>query len=136
MTKKSPPNKALSIVIALVLIAIIGFVMIQSSGGSATGTNTASNVVIRDGVQYITVEARGGYSPRTTIAKGGMPTKLIMKTDNTYDCSSALIIRAANYRGMLPQTGETEIDLGTPKAGTKVPGTCGMGMYSFSLSFQ
>lgn len=49
-----------------------------------------------------------------------MPTKLIMKTDGAYDCSSALVIRSVNYRGNLPPTGETEIDLGTPKSGEKI----------------
>ena len=59
-----------------------------------------------------------------------------MKTDSTYDCSSSLVIRAVNYRGMLPQTGDTEIDLSTPKSGDKIPGTCGMGMYNFSIIFN
>ncbi len=59
-----------------------------------------------------------------------------MNTENTYDCSSAVVIRAANYRSSLPQTGKTEIDLGTPKAGEKIPGTCSMGMYNFSIIFN
>lgn len=63
-----------------------------------------------------------------------MPTKLVMKTNGTYDCSSSLIIRSMNYRSSLPATGETEIDLGTPKAGDKIQGTCGMGMYSFAIN--
>jgi hypothetical protein len=37
---------------------------------------------------------------------------------------------------MLPQTGDTEIDLSTPKSGDKIPGTCGMGMYNFSIIFN
>ncbi len=49
-----------------------------------------------------------------------MPTKLIVKTNNTYDCSSSLVIRSVNYRGMLPSNGDTEIDLGTPKTGEKI----------------
>lgn len=63
-----------------------------------------------------------------------MPTKLIVKTINTYDCSSSLVVRSANYRGMLPASGETEIDLGTPKIGEKIQGTCSMGMYNFAIN--
>lgn len=89
---------------------------------------------MRDGVQYVTIHARGGYSPRISTIKSGMPTKLIMKTNNTYDCSSALVIRSVNYRDMLPASGETEIDLGAPKIGEKIQGICSMGMYSFSIN--
>ena len=39
-----------------------------------------------------------------------------MKTSGSFDCSSALVIRSINYQQMLPQTGETEIDLGISKA--------------------
>ncbi len=35
----------------------------------------------------------------------------------------------------LPQTGSTEIDLGSPQAG-KLQGTCGMGMYPFAIDFK
>lgn len=72
MAKKSSPNKALSIIIAIVLVVIIGFVMSQSSGGTSTPTTsgaTGSNIEIRDGVQYITIDVKGGYKPRTSVAK-------------------------------------------------------------------
>lgn len=96
----------------------------------------SNNSVVKDGVQYITITARGGYSPRSSTAKAGIPTKLIMKTNGTYDCSASLVIRSLNYRSMLPNTGETTIDAGTPKAGDTLRGVCGMGMYSFSIAFN
>ncbi|MEI6710740.1 MAG: hypothetical protein WCK88_00225 [bacterium] len=71
MTKKSSPNKALSIIVAIVLVAIIGFVMSQSSGTntSPASGDASSNIEVRNGVQYITIDVKGGYSPRTNIAK-------------------------------------------------------------------
>ncbi|KKR43517.1 MAG: hypothetical protein UT78_C0003G0036, partial [Candidatus Nomurabacteria bacterium GW2011_GWF2_40_12] len=75
-------------------------------------------------------------SPRLSTAKAGIPTKLIVKTDGTYDCSSSLVVRAAKFQKLLPQTGETEIDLGIPEAGVPIEGVCGMGMYSFNVDFQ
>jgi hypothetical protein len=36
---------------------------------------------------------------------------------------------------MLPQTGSTDIDIGTPQPGT-LKGSCGMGMYQFEIAFQ
>ena len=94
------------------------------------------NTETKEGIQYITIEAKGGYSPRITKAKAGIPTKLIVKTDGTYDCSSALVIKSLNYRKILPKTGEEVIDLGIPKAGNPIGGTCGMGMYSFMVNFE
>lgn len=100
-------------------------------------TVTASNnSEIKDGVQYVTITARGGYQPRSSTAKAGIPTKLIVKTNGTYDCSASLVIRQLNYRGMLPNTGETTIDAGTPNRGDILKGTCGMGMYSFLITFN
>jgi plastocyanin domain-containing protein len=37
------------------------------------------NVEVRDGIQYITIDAKGGYSPKTLCAKADIPTKLIVK---------------------------------------------------------
>jgi hypothetical protein len=59
-----------------------------------------------------------------------------MKTNGTYDCSASLVIRSLNYRAMLPNTGETTIDAGTSKAGDVLKGVCGMGMYSFDITFN
>lgn len=116
-------NKTLSIIITILLVGAIGFIALSSpdtnTPPSAVG-NASENVIIRDGIQYVTVNARGGYSPRSSAIQPDIPTRLIMKTDNTYDCSSSLVVRSANYRGMLPASGETQIDLGTPKSGEKI----------------
>jgi hypothetical protein len=105
----------------------------EKQGNDVSASN---NSVIKDGVQYVTITARGGYQPRSSTAKAGIPTKLIMKTNGTYDCSASLVIRSLNYRAMLPNTGETTIDAGTSKAGDVLKGVCGMGMYSFDITFN
>jgi len=131
-------NKTVSVVITLALVIGIGIVFLGSSklnNNTATGGAT-QNVEIRDGVQYITVNARGGYSPKVSAAKAGIPTKLIVKTNGTYDCSASLVIRSVGFQKILAQTGEEVIDLGTPKAGQPLYGVCGMGMYSFSINFN
>lgn len=98
--------------------------------------NGIDNSVMKDGIQYVTITASGGYSPRQSGAKAGVPTKLVVKTNGTYDCSASLAINSLNYRKMLPSTGETVIDAGTPKAGDTLRGVCGMGMYSFVINFK
>ena len=123
-------NKAVLIIITLGLIIVMGIVF---WGGSGSGS--LQNVEIRDSVQYVTINAKGGYFPKVSTAKAGIPTKLIVKTDSTFDCSAALSVRSAGFQEILPQTGETEIDLGIPKAGEPLEGICGMGMYSFLVNF-
>lgn len=129
-------NKTVSIIIATALVIGISIVFFgRLSGGRDSTTGSVQNVEVRDGVQYVTINARGGYSPRVSAAQADMPTKLIVKTNGTYDCSAALVIRSIGFQKILPQTGEEVIDLGIPQAGT-LRGLCSMGMYSFAVNFE
>ncbi len=131
-------NKKVSIIITLGLVVALGIVFLGGSSKSQDSANTTGskqNVEVRDGVQYITIDAKGGYSPKVASAQGGIPTKLIVKTDGTFDCSASLVIRSVGFQKILPPTGETEIDLGVPKAGEPLVGVCGMGMYNFQINF-
>lgn len=128
-------NKTVSIILALGLVVAIGIVAIGGKGDTG-GVSSKQNVEIKDGVQYVTINARGGYSPRVSNAKAGIPTKLVVKTSGTFDCSSSLVIRSIGYQQILPQNGNTEIDIGIPKTGEPLQGVCGMGMYSFKVDFS
>jgi len=128
-------NKTASIIL-MVAIVIGGIILLSGNSNRNSVGSDGKNVEIRDGVQYITIDARGGYSPNVSTAKAGIPSKLIVSTNGTYDCSAALVIRSANYQEVLPPTGQTEIDIGTPKAGEPLRGTCGMGMYNFVVNFD
>lgn len=125
-------KKNLPWILVGILVLVSVFIMLPENEKSVDGP--AANIIVRDGIQYVTINARGGYRPKTSVIKSDIPTKLIVKTNNTYDCSSSLVVRSANYRGMLPANGETEIDLGAPKSGEKIVGTCSMGMYNFSIN--
>ncbi len=134
-------NKTTLIILTVALFVGIGIIFIGGSKStSKTKPNevqeTAQNTEIKDGIQYITIDAKGGYSPRVSSAKAGIETKLIIKTKGTYDCSSALVIKSLGYQKMLAQTGEEIIDIGIPKAGEPLRGTCSMGMYSFVIEFS
>ena len=124
-----------SVCISIVLIGGTLYVISQDKTLSARpdAPQAERNVEIRDGVQYVTVTAQGGYSPRFSDIQSGIPTKLVVKTNGTYDCSASLVIRDVEYQKILPSTGEEVIDLGTLKSGQKMQGVCGMGMYNFSL---
>ena len=102
---------------------------------TAAGIINVNNVSVSDGKQIVSVNVKGGYSPKKSVAKAEVPTTLRLITDGTYDCSSSIRIPSFGISKNLPQTGATDIDLGTPKAGV-INGTCGMGMYSFQISFE
>ena len=129
-------NTIISIVISIALIGGTLYFISDKSMSSGSEVAQSQNVEVRDGVQYVTVTAKGGYSPRVTEIKGGLPTKLIVKTDGTYDCSASLVIHSLGFQKILQPTGEEVIDLGVPKSGEKVQGVCGMGMYNFQIKIS
>ncbi len=127
-----------AIIIAGVLIG--GAILLTNKGNSSTSTQTAveeniHNVSIVDGKQIIEIKAKGGYSPRVSVAKANMPTVLRFDTNGTFDCSASVRIPSMNLSKILPNSGTTDIDLGNPKLGM-LQGTCGMGMYPFQVNFQ
>lgn len=126
-------NTIISIIISIALIGGTLYFISDRPPSSGGEVAQSQNVEIRDGVQYVTVTAKGGYSPRVMEIKGGLPTKLVVKTDGTYDCSASLVVRSVGFQKILQPTGEEVIDLGTPKSGDKVQGVCGMGMYNFQI---
>ena len=131
-------NKTASIIIIISLIISMDIIFTKDSKPNGNNNvvvgESTSNVEIRDGIQYIAVDAKGGYFPRTSNAKSGLPTKLIIKTQGTYDCSAYLVINSLGYKNMLPSNGDTIIDAGIPQRGT-LRGTCGMGMYGFAINY-
>lgn len=129
-------NTIISIVISLILVGGTLYFVSDRSTTSDSEVTQSQSVEIRDGVQYVTVTARGGYSPRVSQLKGGLPTKLVIKTDGTYDCSASLVVRSVGFQKILQPNGEEVIDLGAPKSGEKVQGVCGMGMYNFVMNFN
>ena len=128
-------NKTTSIIVTAAIAIGIGILFFGQSNKNPDPTQSLQNVEIRDGVQYVTITALGGYSPKVSKAQANMPTKLVVKTNGTYDCSAALVIRSIGYEKILPQTGEEVIDLGTPQVGS-LKGLCSMGMYNFAVDFN
>ncbi len=127
-------NIIISILVSASLIAGVIFYLSNESTSTANDSTTETqNVEIRDGVQYVTITAHGGYTPRTSTIQPNIPTKLIVKTNGTYDCSSALVIRSVGFEKILQPTGEEIIDLGALKSTESIEGVCSMGMYSFQI---
>jgi len=128
-------------IISAVVIASVfiggALILTRNNGASDTAVEleVVNNVNVVDGVQIVEVTARGGYQPRRSVAKSGIPTVIRFNTKGTFDCSLSVRIPSMNISTFLPQTGSTDIDVGSGQAGT-LQGSCGMGMYPFSVEFQ
>jgi len=109
---------------------------IPRSAPTAQEQQEVGQAVVEDGVQYVDIEARAGYFPGVTKAQAGIPTVIRMKTNNTYDCSIALVINDLGYRSFLPGTGVTEIEVPVEKAQGTLRGMCSMAMYHFQIDFE
>jgi plastocyanin domain-containing protein len=125
--------KATIVAIIAATILIGGAVMITNRGTQPAPP--ANNVSLVEGKQIIEITAKGGYQPRQSIAKAGIPTIIRFNTRGTFDCSSAVRIPSLNISQSLPQSGTTDIDIGSSQLGT-LQGSCGMGMYPFEVEFQ
>lgn len=107
-----------------------------AAGVIQTGSASTGQAVIEDGVQYVDITARGGYAPRVTKAKAGMPTVIRVQTENTYDCSSSLVVPDIGYQTSLPASGTTEITVPADKTQGTLRGLCAMAMYQFEIDFE
>ncbi len=117
-------------------LLVFGYFIVQIVDPKETNEviapDTTSNVSIVDGKQIVEIRAKGGYTPRVSTVKPGVPTVIRFNTVGTFDCSSAVSIPSKNINQTLPASGKTDIALGTLEPGT-LEGTCGMGMYPFEL---
>ncbi|MCR4285828.1 MAG: cupredoxin domain-containing protein [Candidatus Kaiserbacteria bacterium] len=129
--------KGILIAIAVSVVLIGGAAMLSNGNGNAPVAQVVkeNNVSIVDGTQIVEIDAKGGYLPRKSVAKAGVPTIIRFNTVATFDCSSSVRIPSMDISKILPQTGSTDIDVGVQGVGP-LEGSCGMGMYPFEIVFE
>lgn len=135
--KKDNNQKTSIILVGLIVLSVITIIYLAKSlnSNSKVSPQTSSTVTESDGVQYINITAKGGYTPSYITAKANIKTVLRVKTSATFDCSSALVIPSLNYRSNLPPTAVTIIDIPPQEQNSVLRGSCAMGMYRFSIKF-
>lgn len=132
----------LTIIATVAVVLLIGGVLVFSGGGGEAGapadrpTSVTGEATIVDGVQYVDITARGGYTPRITKAQAGMPTVIRMKTEDTFDCSMALAIPDLGFQKYLQPSGVEEIEVPLDKTHGTLRGLCSMAMYNFEVVFE
>lgn len=102
-------------------------------GGEPAAADT-STVTVANGQQtgVITVTP-GRYSPANLALKAGVPTTLVFRSENARGCVAALVIPSLGVQTLLPENGDSKVDLGTPRAG-RIDYSCSMGMYSGTIT--
>jgi plastocyanin domain-containing protein len=128
--------KTFFLVAGVFLVVGLLMVLMLSGGSGTTAQASGESIITENGKQVLLMNARVGYTPNSFNAKAGTDSILRISTNNTFDCSSSVVIPALNISKTLPTTGTTDIALGTQKAGTTISGSCGMGMYKFKIKFS
>ncbi|RDI35340.1 sulfite exporter TauE/SafE family protein [Lentzea flaviverrucosa] len=101
---------------------------IEQSFGSDDAPADTATVSEVDGQQTVVITARSGsYSPDNVQVRSGVPTTLVVKSENAQGCVRSFVIR--DEQKVLPVRGETRIDLGVLQPG-QLDYACGMGMYT------
>jgi uncharacterized protein len=77
-----------------------------------------------------------GYSPAVLAAKAGTPITLKLVTEDTRSCARAFVIPSLGVEEFLPQSGTVEVSIPSQPAGTVIPFSCSMGMYSGKIEFH
>ncbi len=107
---------------------------LSATFGGEPAVADASTVTVANGQQtgVITVTP-GSYSPANLAIKAGVPTTLVFRSENARGCVAAVVIPSLGVQTVLPENGDSKIDLGTPEAG-RIDYSCAMGMYSGTIT--
>jgi sulfite exporter TauE/SafE len=146
----NPDSRRMSIALGVVVV-LMGLFTLNASLTALASPITAQSIAAKlrgtpattapvavapapvGGVQVLKIDATsGGYSPSSISAKAGVPTKVVFHTDNTRSCIVYTTFPSIGKQIVLPDSGDTEVDLGTLAAG-EIPISCSMGMYTGTI---
>jgi uncharacterized protein len=106
----------------------------QALGPEATAPGTVAAASTQGGHQEVVIIARtGSYAPANVQVGAGVPTTLIVRSDNAQGCVRSFLVPSRGVDEILPVHGETRIDLGVLQPGA-LHYTCGMGMYTGTIT--
>lgn len=107
---------------------------IPQTVGLAQSPPDTSTVSTANGHQVVVITATASaYSPDNVEVRAGLPTTLVIRSDNARGCIRSFVIPSLNEQKILPVTGERRIELGTLQPG-QLDYACGMGMYTGTIT--
>lgn len=103
-----------------------------AQAASPASASPAAAAQMHGNEQVVRILVRDSYSPAATRARAGVPTVLVLSSNNARGCVRSFQIPSRNVEQVLPATGEMRIDLGVLTPG-KVDFSCSMGMYTGTI---
>ena len=107
----------------------------QSDSPTRAANRAVGTSTIAGDKQIVEISVKDGYQPQEIMAKAGMPLVLKMKSQGTFDCSTAFSIQKVGIQTRLQPTGEATFEIVAQKAGESLHGVCTMGMQTFVIKF-
>lgn len=108
----------------------------QTLGIGQPAAADTSTVTTENGTQTAVITVTSGqFSPANLALKAGVPTKVIFRSQDAYGCVRALVIPSLGTETVLPENGDTPLDLGVTKPG-RIEYSCSMGMYSGTITIS
>ena len=102
--------------------------------GASADTGQAAPAGVQGNVITIHV-TNSSYEPQEVQAPAGQPLQLKLVTNSTWGCTRAFVLPSLGIQELLPDTGETIIELPPQAAGSSLVYTCSMGMYFGVIRF-
>lgn len=127
--------KVILVPLSIVITSFAGYSLSGVLSNSSNENKTGEIAMEKDGINYINIYVKGGYSPERITARANQKTILNFITENTYDCGRALVIPDIKYEKILPSSGTTSVELAPRQKNSTITGSCSMGMYKFEILF-
>jgi P-type Cu+ transporter len=117
---------------AELLVTIGGIAAIAALYVFFFGRREATSAALRDGVQEVEVEVKGGYSPNLIRARQGVPLRLVFDRQEAGECTARVVFPDLGVTRSLPPFARTTVDLMPEQAG-EFGFACGMNMVHGTL---
>lgn len=106
---------------------------IWKTATQAPQNNVLASSTVTGKIQSIQINVlNAGYEPYNLSLRSGIPTNVKLVTNKTQGCSRAIVFPTLNIQKILPETGETIVELPALARG-KIPFSCSMGMFSGTI---
>jgi len=113
--------------------AAVGTTVVDKPAGEAPAVDTAAAASAPSAAhQEARIDVTTTYQPQRLQVRAGIPTSLKLVSNGAKGCIRAFTVPAYNILAMLPETGETVVELPAAEPG-EIAFSCSMGMYYGSI---
>ncbi len=115
-----------------ILVTAGGVALIAALAWFFFGPKQARRAEVREGVQEVEINVKGGYSPNLIRVQEGVPLRLVFDRQENSDCSSRVVFPDFGVSKSLAAFGRTTVEF-TPTRAGQFGFACGMNMLHGTL---